>query len=233
MKRDNHEAVMKEYKRRAPAYDVTSRKFLSLSQRVAIESLNPRRGEKILDAGCGTGEVTAGILQKTGDDGEVVGLDLSQDMLDIAMGRLLSYKKAVLVRGSLESIPYPDDHFSGVVSVNVIHYLCDLEQALKEFYRILKPGGRLVLVGFCTDYVWFALVERMWRVLIPSHVRAYSLEGLSHALEGAGFGSVTGRRLKMGWFWRSMVIEARIPQDVCHDIRQVQVPGTLALDVAK
>ncbi len=211
MKSHNHEAVMKEYKRRAPAYDVTCRQFLSLSHRVAIETLNPRWGEKILDAGCGTGEVTSKILQKTGGSGEVVGVDLSQDMLSIAREKLLWWNRAILIRGNLESISYPDDYFDGVVSVNVMHYLHSLEQALKEFHRLLRPGGRLVLVGFCTDYVLFALVERIWRILMPAHVRAYPLGELSRALKESGFESVTGKRLKIGWFWGAMVIEARTP----------------------
>lgn len=209
MSEDKYRHVIKEYTRRAARYDLTGQRFLSLSQTVAVEILNPQRGERILDAGCGTAGTIVSIAKDIGENGEVVGIDLSEDMLNLARQKLSGYNNVILIKGNLENTSYPDNYFDAIVNVNVIHYFYNFGLVLREFYRLLKPGGRLVLVGFCTDYLFFGFVEKIWRIFIPSHIRAYSLDGLSRKVKEAGFEIVKGKCFKAGWFWRSMVLEGR------------------------
>lgn len=204
---DKYRHVIKEYSRRAARYDKSGQRFLSLSQTVAVEILNPQRGERILDAGCGTGSAILKIAEGVGRNGEVVGIDICEDMLNAAKEKLSSFKNAILINGNLEDITYPDNYFDAVITINVMHYLHDIMVVLRKFYRLLKPNGRLVIVGFCTDYLFFRVVEKMWRIFIPSHDRAYSLDELSHKLKTAGFDIAKSERFKPNWFWRSMVIK--------------------------
>ena len=206
---DKYRHVIKEYRRRAARYDLSGQRFLSTSQAVAVETLNLQRDERILDAGCGTGAVTLLVARAVGEEGEVVGIDLSQEMLSVAKEKLSKHKNVILIKGNLENISYPDNYFDAVVSVNVMHYFHNLMVVLEEFHRLLKPGGRLVLVGFCTDYFFFRMMEKMWRLFISSHVRAYSLDELSQRVKETGFKIVKGRCFKIGWFWRSMVLKGR------------------------
>lgn len=208
MKTENkYKHVIKEYSRRAARYNLSCQRFLSISQAVAIEMLNPRSGERILDAGCGTGSAMMTIAKSVREKGEVVGIDLSEDMLSVARERLSEYSKAVIIKGNLDNMSYPDNYFDAVMNVNVMHYFYNIDIVLKEFYRVLKPGGRLVLVGFCTDYFFFGLIEKIWRIFIPSHIHAYSLDELSQKTEKVGFEITERKRFKIGWFWRSMALK--------------------------
>lgn len=210
MKReDGYKEVIKEYSRRAGSYDLTCSRFLSTSRRVAIDFLVPFKNEKILDAGCGTGSLMLSVARELGEEGQLIGIDISQHMLQVAQEKLSGYKNIFLVRANLEHIPYPANYFNALVSVNVMHYWQSLLKVLKEFYRVLKPGGKLLLVGFCSDYWFFAQVERLWRIFIPSHIKAYSFAELSQKLREVGFKPVAGKRFRIGWFWRSMAIKAR------------------------
>ena len=203
--------VVNEYSHLADQYDLSCQRFLSTSRAVALEVLNPQSGERILDAGCGTGSAMMAIAKSVGENGEAVGIDLSEDMLGVARKKLSGHSKAIMMKGNLDSISYPDNYFDAIMNFAVMHYFHDISLVLTEFYRLLKPGGRLVLVGFCTDYFFFALIEKIWRIFTPSHIRAYSLDELSRKAKETGFEIVEGKRFKIGWFWRSMVLKGRKP----------------------
>lgn len=109
------------------------RKGLTLAQ--------PRLGlniSKILDAGCGTG----GLAKKLEKFGSVVGLDISPLALTLARKRKLQ-----LIEGSVNSLPFGENRFDLAVSISVLYHVrADEKMALKEFCRVLKPGGKLLLV---------------------------------------------------------------------------------------
>ena len=149
------------------------------------------------------------IAKTIGENGQVAGIDISEAMLGIARKKLFKHNNVILKKWDLENIPYSDNYFDAVVSVNVMHYFHNLMDVLKEFYRILKPGGRMVLLGFCTDFLFFQAMEKMWRILVPSHVRAYSLDELSQKLKEAGFKIVENKRFKASWFWGSMAVKVK------------------------
>jgi SAM-dependent methyltransferase len=101
-------------------------------------SLGP--GVRALELGCGTGV----FLEKVAGSGaEIHGLDLSDDLLAKARSRLGSLANIQLDHGNAEALPYPASHFDTVYGSSVLHHL-DLDAALAELFRVVKPGGRLV-----------------------------------------------------------------------------------------
>ncbi|HKC12948.1 MAG TPA: methyltransferase domain-containing protein [Vicinamibacteria bacterium] len=97
-------------------------------------------GQRALELGCGTGV----FLERAARSGaEIRGLDLSEDLLAKAGARLATCLNVALDQGNAEAMPYPDAHFDAVYGSSVLHHL-DLDQALRESYRVLKPGGRVV-----------------------------------------------------------------------------------------
>ncbi len=97
-------------------------------------------GRRALELGCGTGV----FLERVAASGaEIRGLDLSEDLLDKARLRLAGVANVTLDCGNAEDAPYPNAHFDAVYGSSVLHHL-DLDRALKEVHRVLKPGGRLV-----------------------------------------------------------------------------------------
>lgn len=99
-----------------------------------------RPGVLALELGCGTGV----FLEKTAPSGATLhGLDLSEDLLARARARMAAAPNVHLDRGNAEAMPYPDRHFDTVYGSSVLHHL-DLDAALAEVFRVLKPGGEIV-----------------------------------------------------------------------------------------
>lgn len=95
--------------------------------------------EAVLDAGCGNGSYLTGLRDR-GHRGRVVGVDLSPGMLDAVE------VPAPLVVGDVQSLPFPDDAFDVALVPHVLHHVPDREQAAAELRRVVRPGGRCVVV---------------------------------------------------------------------------------------
>lgn len=105
---------------------------------VARGALGP--GRRALELGCGTGV----FLEKVARSGALIhGLDLSEDLLAKARTRLAGFANVTLDQGNAEQMPYEDRAFDAVYGSSVLHHL-DLDAALREVHRVLRPGGRLV-----------------------------------------------------------------------------------------
>jgi demethylmenaquinone methyltransferase/2-methoxy-6-polyprenyl-1,4-benzoquinol methylase len=127
-----------------PRYDALNRALsLGLDQRwrrAAVRAAGLRPGERALDLGCGTGDLAV-LLSARAD---VVGLDLSRAMLRAA--RVKAGGAVRLVQGSAMHLPFGDASFDAVASAFVLRNLRDLNGALAEVVRVLRPGGRVALV---------------------------------------------------------------------------------------
>jgi SAM-dependent methyltransferase len=97
-------------------------------------------GRQALELGCGTGV----FLEKVARSGaEIRGIDLSRDLLEKARARLAAVGNVSLDGGNAESLPYPNASFDVLYGSSVLHHL-DLDAALREAHRVLRPQGRLV-----------------------------------------------------------------------------------------
>lgn len=119
---------------------LTAQNFVS-RLRFTLEMIESRvaRGSKILDVGCGTGHL-AGELMRRGY--QAWGVDLSEGMVRFAQEHYGADRFQV---GDIERIPFPDNTFDGIVCLGVVEYLSRDEEALREMWRVLKPGGVAVI----------------------------------------------------------------------------------------
>ncbi|MDP3181470.1 MAG: methyltransferase domain-containing protein [Desulfobaccales bacterium] len=112
-------------------------------------SLGPiREGEVVLDIGCGAGVDTLMAARMVGPKGRVVGLDVTEEMIQRAGANLSlvpSLNNVSFQVGETESLPFPDKEFDVIISNGVFNLTLNKAKALKETYRVLKPGGRLLL----------------------------------------------------------------------------------------
>jgi arsenite methyltransferase len=170
-------------------------------RRAAIELLDPQVGEDVLDIGSGPGHLACEIAQLVGPRGAVHGVDPSTSMLAIAARRRAG-EHAAPVRfgtGDALALPFPDGSFDAVTATQVYEYVADMPAALAEARRVLRQGGRLLIL----DTDWDSLVwhssdrSRMRRVLTAwdEHLADPHLPcRLGRLLGDAGF-SVTRRQV--------------------------------------
>ncbi len=103
-----------------------------------------RQGDRVLDAGCGSGRLVPLICEAVGPQGSLVELDFAPGMINIARGRTENGRVEFIV-GDAHSLPLPDGGFDKVIALALLPHLDDRGAALKEFRRVLKPGGMLVI----------------------------------------------------------------------------------------
>ena len=104
-------------------------------------------GDKVLDVGCGAGIDTFFSAMMTGSSGKAVGIDLTPAMLKRAKKNLskTDLKNVVFKEGSVENLPFPEEDFDVVTSNGALNLVPDKTRAFGEIYRVLKPGGRLMV----------------------------------------------------------------------------------------
>jgi ubiquinone/menaquinone biosynthesis C-methylase UbiE len=168
-------------------------------RREFLELLAVRPGEDVLDVGCGPGFFTAELAEAVGATGRVCGLDRSETMLSVARARCGDH--AEFVHGEATRLPLADGAFDVVTVTQVYEYVADLEAALGELRRVLRAGGRALVVD--TDWdsiVWHASdPARMRRILAAwdEHLAdPYLPRTLGVRLERAGF-AVTHREARV------------------------------------
>ena len=107
-----------------------------------------KKGEVVLDLGCGAGLDLYFYAQAVGDKGRVYGLDISEDMVSKAKRNmeLVGIKNAEISAGESDSLSFNDNFFDVVASNGIYNLSPNKEAVMKEVYRVLKPGGRTV---FC------------------------------------------------------------------------------------
>jgi demethylmenaquinone methyltransferase/2-methoxy-6-polyprenyl-1,4-benzoquinol methylase len=116
-------------------------------RRFAIAKIGIKPKEKILDLCCGTGMITHDLARKVGSDGQIIGIDLSSKMLAIAEERLRKHRlldRVKLIQGDASLLPFANDSFDHAIVGYGLRNVFDPELVLREMYRVIKPGGKIV-----------------------------------------------------------------------------------------
>jgi len=115
-----------------------------------LDMLRPSQGERILDAGCGTGVFTRDVITA---GAQVVGIDLSFTMLARAQGRL-SGSPFMPLQGDMKRLPFKDRTFDKTLSITAIEFIPDARSAMNDLFRVTRPGGLVVVATLNSLSPW-------------------------------------------------------------------------------
>ena len=140
-----------------------------------IRLMDLRPGERVLDLGCGSGWATRLLARLVSDGpegfGQVVGLDVSDEMIRQARAASKDFENILYVWGSAQQIPWEENFFDKVLSVESFYYYPDQDRALAELFRVLAPSGRMfILINLYKDNPYS--LQWVDKLKVPVHVRS-------------------------------------------------------------
>jgi demethylmenaquinone methyltransferase/2-methoxy-6-polyprenyl-1,4-benzoquinol methylase len=129
--------------------DLMSAGLHRLWKKFAIELAAPRKGERVLDVAGGTADLSSAFARRVGKEGQVWLTDINNAMLSVGRDRLLDEGViAPTAQCDAEKLPFPTDHFDIVTVAFGLRNMTHKDVALAEMHRVLRPGGRLLVLEF-------------------------------------------------------------------------------------
>ncbi len=125
----------------------------------AMDRLDVRPGERLLDIGCGGGETTAELARRVGSSGKVVGMDISEPLAERARRAIAGFEHAEIRVADAQIATIENEAFDGLFSRFGIMFFAQPEVAFANLRRALRPGGRIAFV------CWRALAENLWMTI--------------------------------------------------------------------
>lgn len=149
-KQDKEQFVHQVFESIAPKYDLMN-SVLSFRRHKAwrkftMKKMNVKRDQSAIDVCCGTCDWTLSLAQEVGSNGQVVGLDFSQNMLDVGEVKRdrAGFDQISLIHGNAMSLPYEENSFNYATIGFALRNVPDIKQVLTEMNRVVKPGGMVV-----------------------------------------------------------------------------------------
>ncbi len=167
--------------------------FVSGEEALVMQELEPilAAGGKVLDLGCGGQKI----------DSRVLGVDIRRDG-QMGVGANADKPSRPDIEGDATAIPVSDSSIDGILAKHLFEHILDPIKALKEWKRVLKNNGTLVIV--CPDYRYCEAIS-----VDPSHVHAFTPDSVSSLLEACGFGVTKTENVKPGYVF--MVSAKKVP----------------------
>lgn len=198
--------VVAEYAKAAKHYDENWAFYVEATTRETLRRLPLNAASRVLDVGCGTGELLRRVRANV-PDAVLAGLDPVPEMLDVAREKLSG--RDDLRVGYADRLPWNAGTFDVVVSCNMFHYISEPLTALREMARVLRPTGALVLTDWCDDYIACRICNLYLRLTNRAFYRTYRQAECLELLKVAGYEVQSFERYKISWLWGLMTAVAR------------------------
>ena len=197
--------VVEEYSKGAAEYDTKWAFYVESTTRETLKRISVSPADRVLDVGCGTGELLARIAVRY-PDARLAGVDPVREMLDVARAKVSG--RVDLRVGWADELSWPDNSFDLVVSCNMFHYIVHPVAAVREMERVVRPGGKVVITDCCDDYLACRVCTWYLRLRSKAHFKTYRQSECAALLEQAGHRSAKIERYKISWLWGLMTAVA-------------------------
>jgi demethylmenaquinone methyltransferase/2-methoxy-6-polyprenyl-1,4-benzoquinol methylase len=200
--------------------DVMSGGLHRLWKRTMMREVNPSADASLLDVAGGSGDITR-LFLKAAPKGHVTLTDINEDMLEQGRRRMVDenlIQRVTVQQADAQNLPFEDNSFDHYTIAFGIRNVTDIDQALREAYRVLKPGGSFVCLEFSqvTNPLMRAIYERYsfdvipavghmitgdraaYQYLVESIRRFPDADSFEHKVEAAGFVHCRYKRLTQG-----------------------------------
>lgn len=139
-------------------------------RRAAVAATALGHGGTAVDVACGTGKLTVALAERVGPFGRVVGVDLSEAMLERARATRPELEQLVFIRGDALDLPLPDGAFDAATIAFGLRNLADFEAGFRELARVVRPGGRVVCLELTMPRPrwWGRLFHGTFRRIAPA-----------------------------------------------------------------
>ena len=174
-------------------------------RRVAEAALRPAVGQRLLDAGCGNGDMARRLAAAVGPAGEVVALDYSAHTIEAARRRH-DGSRVTYVTGDVTGLDLPDRSVDGVWCERVLQHVTDADRVIGEFTRVTRPGGRICLIDTDWESLAFDGLPADWAAEVAAHMYG-----------GATGGPYVGRTLRRRLVRAGLSDVAALPVTLCFD----------------
>lgn len=161
--------------------------YLRKAQSDLIALLDMNENTRLLDIGCGTGRALVFAAERNKDYGEFYGVDISEKMIEKGKENFQGKENFHFIHANAESIPLGDNFFDYIITTNSFHHYLHPDKALKEMYRLLRPGGKLYLLDPTTDGIMMKIIDKILKATDKAHVKMYSTKEFKKMYSEAGF----------------------------------------------
>lgn len=166
-------------------YDLT-RKADPILLQLLIDKLAPKKHQKFLDVGCGSGNYTIALHQK---GLSITGLDISEEMLNLARNK---YPKMDWILADAKTLPFKEQSFDGVLCFLAIHHIRELPTFFKEVHRILKSGGKFILFSNSPEqFLQLWLSHYFPQMMKKASLKPFTKKEIEENLKKSGFKDIS------------------------------------------
>ncbi len=200
----NEQAIRSQYNKLANIYDKRWHHYHSKSLSFLKNWVNISAQSTVLDVACGTG-IFAEMLLQDYPNLEIIGVDISSEMLKIAKQKCQNYSNVEFYQSSVSCLPFDNNNFEYVICANAFHYFDDPITALREMKRLVKPNGQIIILDWCRDYLTMKICDLILKLVDPSHKNCYSQAELSQFLASTELQIIDNTKFSFSWVWGLMV----------------------------